>query len=257
MKVLTEAGLRMAFKNKFPETYSVSSRVLVTPSAREYLKEKKIALIIEEEGDAEKQATTSTTSVETKQERKDQVPPKYKCYYHGGFFEKKPEHMTQLHGNFLVNKDHPRIHLRGKLDSFQAQILEVQVFLDSLKEKKLLDDLGEVLVFVRNILRAEVLEEPFGECKILGLDEEQLRKMSHHPERFFDVSHLLPEYSMGAVLIKLNTLRSASREVEIVGVKAFTGENGEIKRNDILQALNRLSSCLYIMMCRWQGGHYK
>ncbi|AKL93920.1 ethanolamine utilization cobalamin adenosyltransferase EutT [Clostridium aceticum] len=247
MKVLTEAGLRMAFKNKFPETYSVSSRVLVTPSAREYLKEKKIALIIEE-GDAD---------VETKQERKDQVPPKYKCYYHGGFFEKKPEHMTQLHGNFLVNKDHPRIRLRGKLDSFQAEILEVQVFLDSLKEKKLLDDLGEVLVFVRNILRAEVLEEPFGECKILGLGEEELRKISHHPEKFFDVSHLLPEYSMGAVLIKLNTLRSAAREVEIVGVKAFTGENGEIKRNDILQALNRLSSCLYIMMCRWQGGHYK
>ncbi|SNS12480.1 ethanolamine utilization cobalamin adenosyltransferase [Anaerovirgula multivorans] len=253
MKVLTETGLRSEFKNKFPKTYSVNSQVLITPSAKQYLKEKKIELIFEKE-DIEKSNTVSRESVEIKEDEKNPVEPKYKCYYSGGLFESKPEHMTQLYGNFLVNKDHPRIQLRGKLDSFQAQILEMQVFLDHRKEKKLLEDLTEVLTFVRNLLRAEVLEEPFNHYKILGLDEGQLRKMSHNPEKFFGVKHFLPEYSMGAILIKLNSLRSAAREMEIVGIKAFTGSNGAIERLDIIQALNRLSSCLYIMMCRWQGG---
>ncbi|ABR46494.1 cobalamin adenosyltransferase [Alkaliphilus metalliredigens QYMF] len=257
MKVLTETSLRMEFKNKFPKTYSINSGILVTPSAKQYLKEKRIELIVEEEQDLEKQEVVSTDPKEVNQKQKQQVLPKYKCYFSGGFFESKPEHMTQLHGNFLVNKDHPRIVLRGKLDSFQAQILEVQVILNNRKEKKLLADLSEVLTFVRSILRAEVLEEPFNQCEILGLGEAELRKMSHNPEQFFDVNHFLPDYSMGTVLIKLNSLRSAAREVEIVGVKAFTGANGDIKRVDMIQALNRLSSCLYIMMCRWQGGYYK
>ncbi|MCC5912238.1 MAG: cobalamin adenosyltransferase [Clostridiaceae bacterium] len=254
MKVLTETGLRMEFKNKFPKTYSINSKVLVTPSAQEYLKEKKIELLYEDS--AEVQDKACTNNIKERKEGSTQVM-KYKSYYHGGFFEEKPEHMTQLYGNVLVNKDHTRIQLRGKLDSFQAQLLELQLFLNNCKEKKLLEDLTEVLTFARNILRAEVLEEPFNQWEILGLDETQLRRMSHHPEKFLNVKHILPDYSMGPVLIKLNALRSLAREVELMGVKAFASKDGQVERKDILQALNRLSSCIYIMMCRWQGNYYK
>ncbi|SCZ04418.1 cobalamin adenosyltransferase [Alkaliphilus peptidifermentans] len=255
MKVLTEGELRWEFKNKFPKTYTINSRILVTPSAMEYLKEKKIELILEKE-DEPSENIAASGSMEGNKEEKNPVELKYKCYHSGGLFESKPEHMTQLYGNLLVIKDNPRIQLRGKLDSFQAQILELQVFLDNCNEKKILEDLMEVLSFVRNLLRAEVLEEPFDNCKILGLDEGELRRMSHNPEKFFGVRHFLPEYSMGVILIKLNSLRSAAREIEIVGITAFVGGNASIERQDIIQALNRLSSCLYIMMCRWQGGYY-
>lgn len=233
MKVLTETGLRSELKSNFPKTYLINSDMIVTPSARQYLKEKNIELILDESKDGQKEA------------------------FEKGAFENKPEYMTQLYGNLLVKKDHPRIELRGKLDSLQAQILEMQVYLSNNNEKKMLVDLSEVLTFVRNILRGEVLGEPFKEIEILGLNESQLREMSHAPQRFFNIKHILPDYSMGPVLIKLNTLRSLAREVEIAAVKAFGTATGEIERIDLIQALNRLSSCLYIMMCRWQSGHYK
>ncbi|WDU82155.1 hypothetical protein [Caloramator sp. Dgby_cultured_2] len=90
--------------------------------------------------------------------------------------------MTHLYGNRLVLKDHPRIILRGKLDTLQAKILEVQVAASKNKMEKLVEDLDEILKFVRSILRAEVLEEKLEDMKLLGLDEEQLREMSQNPK---------------------------------------------------------------------------
>ena len=53
--------------------------------------------------------------------------PKYVDYETGAYYMEKPEHMTQLFGNVLVAKDHPRIHFRGKLDSLQALVVLDQV----------------------------------------------------------------------------------------------------------------------------------
>lgn len=257
MKVLTETMLRAAFRNQCPKTYSIQPGVILTPSARQYLREKKIELIVEEETQETAKPVETQTPAAPQEAKQDPPKAKYQCYETGGFFETKPEHMTQLYGNLLVKKDHPRIQLRGKLDSFQAQVLETQIFLDQCKEMALLKDLTEVLTFSRNLLRAEVLEEPFEQWEILGLKESELRSMSHYPEKHFGVQHFIPDYTMGAVLVKLNTLRALARELEIMGIKAFTGKNGAMERGDILQALNRLSSCLYILMCRWQGGYYQ
>ena len=44
----------------------------------------------------------------------------------GEHYSSKPEHMTHLYGNCLVPKNHPRIILRGKLDSLEAAILWAQ-----------------------------------------------------------------------------------------------------------------------------------
>ena len=41
----------------------------------------------------------------------------------GEALAEKPEHMTQLCGNRLVSKTHPRIVFRGKLDSLIAKAL--------------------------------------------------------------------------------------------------------------------------------------
>lgn len=51
-------------------------------------------------------------------------------------------------------------------------------------------------------------------------------------------------------------MRALSRELEIKGVEAFVKENGTIERRDILLALNRLSSAIYIMMLRGVTGEY-
>ncbi|SHK09528.1 cobalamin adenosyltransferase [Paramaledivibacter caminithermalis] len=257
MKVLTEEALRLKFKNKLPKRYVVNSNVLVTPSARQFLRDKNIEMVVE---DMVKENTQDDNKNRNKYEEleipAERIVPKYISYYSGGALESKPEHMTQIYGNKLVFKDDPRIIFRGKLDSLQSKIIELQVFIASKNIIKLVEDLDEVLNYTREILKAEVLEEEFNIKSLIGLREEQLREMSHHPKKYFRVDHILPNYKMGEVLVGLNSLRSTVREVELTAIKAFR-KDFELTRIDIIRALNRLSSCIYIMMCKHKAGLYK
>lgn len=249
MALLTETSLRLELKNKSPDKYIVSSDTKITPSARQFLKDRNIELVIEEKKDKEDKTQGAC-------KREDVPEAKYTLYGTGGYFDKKPEYMTHLYGNKLVMKSHPRIELRGKLDSLESRILELQVLAKEHKMECLVKDLEEVLGFVKRILRAEVLEEELPSVRLLSLNEEELRERSHNPRKYFNTGHLTPDCSMGEIVIGLNSLRSSVREVEVNAVKAFKTEEG-VAREDILRALNRLSSCFYIMMLKSVSGGYK
>lgn len=252
MKVLTEEALRVEFKKNIPEKYIVNEDLIVTPAARQYLKEKNVELIVK------KEKTEKEDEFEFKENRipEGKITPKYISYYSGGAFEQKPEYMTHIFGNKLVYKDDPRIIFRGKLDSLQSEILELQHLSYAKDVEKLSMELQEVLEYVREILRCEVLSEEYSREKLFGLNEEELRDMSHSPKKYLGVGHILPHYKMDEIMLKLNSLRSSSREVELAAVKAFKKENG-IERVDIIKALNRLSSGIYILMCKYKAGEYK
>lgn len=94
--------------------------------------------------------------------------------------------MTHLYGNMLVFKDHPRILFRGKLDSLETKILEAQISCFKLNMTKLVDDLEEILQFVRKIVRCEVLNESIEEFHLLGMTPKELREQSHFPKKYFD-----------------------------------------------------------------------
>ena len=49
-------------------------------------------------------------------------PSQYRLL-NGGVLSEKPEHMTHLNAEFLVNKTHPRIAFRGSMDSLEAALL--------------------------------------------------------------------------------------------------------------------------------------
>ncbi|MEG1778744.1 MAG: ATP-binding protein [Oscillospiraceae bacterium] len=252
MKVITEAMLREELKDTMPEIYYVAEDKILSPAAKEYLAQKKIKFqkgspptYLQQEQLLTKELATAPTA-------------KYTDYISGGFYEQKPEHMTQLYANFLVAKNHPRIIFRGKLDSLQAQFVLVQTELDILGESKLLiEDLEEILGVLREIMRCDVMEEAFVKETIIGFTIPQLREYSHNPMKFFNVKYmLLPDYKMGKAYALLNSVRTAVRECEIAAVTAFY-QNGKITRNDIVQTLNRLSSTLHIMMCKYLAGEYK
>lgn len=162
----------------------------------------------------------------------------------------KPEHLTHLNGKELVIKSHKCIALRGKLDSFQAKILEVQLEAKNAGNFTLLGELNEILDFSRRILMCEVTGEDFGEINLFGYDQEQLRAVSQNPFKYFGVNHMAPTVEMGKMCILLNSLRTDAREVELSGISAFCDDSTVKKREDILQALNRLSSGLYILFCK-------
>lgn len=70
----------------------------------------------------------------------------------------------------------------------------------------------------------------------------------HQPLRYLDHDHLVPEASHGRDAALLNLLRTKVRETETVAAQVFITRSFEVLRPDILQALNRLSSTVYVMM---------
>ena len=47
---------------------------------------------------------------------------------------------------------------------------------------------------------------------------------------------------------RLNLLRTVIREAEVAGAQAFIDKDFSVSRGDVLQALNRLSSAVYVLM---------
>lgn len=161
----------------------------------------------------------------------------------GGFCEEKPEHFTHLNAELLVPKTHPRIAFRGKLDTLEAEAILCQLEAPAFSK-----ELQELLDFTRRILRCDVLETAIGEETLFGLTAEELRRRSHFPQEYYGQPHFMPEASDGRVIAQLNRLRTVAREAELSAVHAFTDRDGNPTRPDILRAMNRLSSGVYLLM---------
>ena len=121
----------------------------------------------------------------------------------------------------------------------------------------LAEDLEALLLHLRQILAAEVKEQPLEPCRLLGMDSDEIRRVSHNVKEHIGIDHPIPSYKMGRTCTALNRLRTQVREAELAAAAAFVAEDGSCSRTDILQALNRLSSCVYILFCRNLAGWYK
>jgi hypothetical protein len=95
-----------------------------------------------------------------------------------------------------------------------------------------------------------VLEEPVPAETLCGLTLAEIRSHSHRPQDFYGKPHFMPEVSDGEAVLGLNRVRGAARYAELTAAAAFQDENGLCTRTDILQALNRISSMLYILMIK-------
>ena len=164
----------------------------------------------------------------------------------GGFVTEKPEHMTHLNGDVLVHKTHPRIAFRGAMDTLETEIMLCQLVV----EPDIRKDLGEILALARRLIRCDVLDEPVPEETLCGLTEAEQRKRSHRPQDYYGQPHFMPEYADGAAMLQLSRARCAARDAELKAVAAFSDREGNPTRLDILRAMNRMSSMLYILMIR-------
>ena len=166
---------------------------------------------------------------------------------------KNSQGRTQLYANQFTEKDNPVIIFRGKLDKVCAVILEAQYLAAAGGNKVFVDELQEILEFIRKIFQAEYTENPLGEIMLLGMSFDDIRQRSHFPEKFFGQKHLVMNYTMGELSIKLNLLRTLTREAELAAVTAFrdTETPSKCRRDDIVQAMNRLSSLFYVLMYKY------
>ena len=252
MEILTEADLRCGkFKLSDNKVY-VTTGTFVTPLAKEYLKSNSLELVFEDcsvTGGSFGKGVMSYSPIKKTGSRR------FIDFETGSSYAEKPEYMTHLRDNLLVTKDHPRILLRGKLDSLEALIMSTQVTVEKAGYGNIARDLDEVMNFVQVLLGCEVKDEPVPEIKLLGMNSQRLRYVSHHLNEEFGIEHSVPHYSMGEVCVALNSVRTFIREAELVAVSAFS-QDGKVTRPDIVEALNRLSSCVYIIFCKKVSGHY-
>jgi ethanolamine utilization cobalamin adenosyltransferase len=250
LKPLTEQDLRLAWPGAVPAVLALPPGTPITPAARDYLGRHRVTLIFDPAAPPALPPPVSGQPAPEPGPPPAPAGPKPFVGPDGGLFESKPEDLTHLRGRRLVRKDHPVIVWRGRLDAFCARLVEVQVL--GLREGRpdLAEELQEILDFCRRLLIAELKDLEVEDFRLLGLTPRDLRERSHHPDRFFGQPHVLMSYKMGPLPVALNALRAEVRAVETAAAAAF-GAPGRPPRDDLILALNRLSSLFYIMVYRY------
>lgn len=220
----TEQTVRDNIRNRDGKrVFFLSSADTLTPGARDYLTRERIQILPEEQA-------------------------KIKQYrlLNGAVLQRKPEQMTHLNADVLVPKTHPRIAFRGAMDTLEAEMMLCQLNL----RPELQKDMGQILTLARMLIRCEVMDEPVRSETLCGLTESEQRDRSHRPQVYYGQAHFMPEYTDGPEILWLNRCRCAIRNAELSAARAFVDSDGNATREDILKALNRMSSMVYILMIR-------
>ena len=182
---------------------------------------------------------------------------RYRVLATGERLSDKPEHLTQLvDDESLVDKSHPRLPLRGKLDTLQGLLLEAQCAADADGARGLVGELGEALELVRAMVGAEVTGRALPAWTLAGLSPSELRYHSHHTHELYGVPFMFPSVRQGPVVAALYTARAYAREAELALYGAFATATGDAARADLKLAMNRLSSALYLMTIKYVAGRY-
>lgn len=240
MKVITEIELRELYKKKPFDSYHLVYPEKLTPSACQFLNEKRIK-VIDDKIPGKERASQGFIILDSKRTVME-----------------KPEEFTHLKGSTLVLKNHKRIKFRGRVDSLEANFINTIVECRAKGHIDLADDLNKIFEYIKGIIRAEVLGEPLSFIDFNGWSAKDIREYSHYPEKHFGVKHFVPDPKYGKIMALVNILRTEVRELEVYAVDAFYNEKETtIDRLDIILALNRLSSLIYIIMCQILGGKYE
>ncbi len=228
MKIITEIELREDLKTENLKKYRLNEHERLTPAARQYLQDRKIEIVQHEYGIQVKASSTGKTAV---------------------------NQMTDLSSKEQVCKHHPRIKLRGQIDSLHAFLLELELLIEAHQLEVLLEEVKQVTRYVRGLIKSEASGEKLAFIDYYGWTAEAIQRRSHYPKKYFGIGHFRAHYTDGYVMVALNRLRTYVREVELTASEAFA--NAYEQHMDILLGLNRLSSVAYIMMCKLKAGQYE
>jgi ethanolamine utilization cobalamin adenosyltransferase len=237
MKVLTETELRRILMDRVVPAWNIPPGTVPTPAALDFLKERGITPVY---------ASAAVLDASFKP-----LPKGSFIGPDGEVLDHKPEGLTHLSGRQLVPKNHPIIVFRGRLDSLCAKIISAQCLGAQAGRDDFISDLEEILNFVRALLPAELKGEKVPDFNLLGLDAAGIRERSHNPVKYFGHRHMKSTWKMGPLPVALNELRTQVRETELAAANALQDTKGNSSRDDIILALNRLSSLFYVLMFKY------
>ena len=154
------------------------------------------------------------------------------------------ETQTCLYKEQTVRKDHPRIAFRGGLDTLLAQTVCCQLAIRRAGHSDVEKQLDVMAAVIRALLCAEYSGQSFDIESFDAVDWEGMHSASHHPMAHFGIPHPIMDAVLGEGVAVLNLLRTRIRDCERLAVTAF-----DAGREDMVHALNRMSSFVYVLMC--------
>ncbi len=259
-KFITEDYLREHFSLSHGSEIQLTFECRFTPAAQSLLSEKNIAVRWHDEKGqmfiADNLSTvdgpTPTTLLKVHPLKSNNIRPENGCLLCGSEVEVKPALMTHLNDKLLVPKTHPRIELRGKLDSCISYCVIVQTQLQDCPAL-LQGFMADIRSYLGHILQAEVTERELGLPELGDFSASSIHQWSHQPLKYLDHDHMLPDVAYGPLVAQLNFLRALVRELELISSRVFLDASMQLSRPDIIAGLNRLSSAVYVVMILiWQ-----
>ncbi|MEG1893008.1 MAG: hypothetical protein RR232_00685 [Clostridia bacterium] len=159
----------------------------------------------------------------------------------------KAQHMTSLHGDELVRKDHPQIVFRGVLDGVTADVAYGAALAMADGNERVMRELNDIGACLMCVMSGHVTGKPFTLPSIDGCDLDQLHDMSHNPQKYFGCYHFIPKPEQGLALAWLNVIRTRVRDAERALVACYPDSCPD---ESLCHVLNRISSAVFVMMCR-------
>jgi ethanolamine utilization cobalamin adenosyltransferase len=272
MMVITESELREFWKNGRGQMPSFPAGTRFSASAQDFIKTNHIELRYTP--DAPAQPDQSQITVPSLLSAWDTVPGSLSAWDKPGTFpvvltgpvpvclecgqplHSKPEHMTQLDAGHFAPKTNPRLVFRGRVDSLHALVMLTASMARRFELPELAQHLDTLAAYCREVMSAEYNLRPAASLTLLGKNAQELHEISHWPEKYLGIPHLVPGPYDHEILHWLNMLRTQSREVEIIALQAFPLDNTDPGGvgSSITLALNRLSSAVYVLELYFQAG---
>lgn len=252
---ITETWLRETCSLEYGAAIDLPVGARLTPAARGLLDERRIT--VTHGGHAEQASAPGKASAASVAAPDKHINPltgsaerfPSECQMCHQAVGQKPDTLTHLDARTLAPKNDPRLVLRGKLDTAIAHAVLAQTEFDPHgRYPQLAPWLADVRSALGCILRSEVTGEIMPPIRMGGLDEDAIHALSHNPLKYLGQDHMVPEAAHGLAAARLNLLRAVIREAEIAAAAVYINRDFTVGRPDIMRALNRLSSAVYVLV---------
>lgn len=264
--IITEAELRDQLRRPtLGAQVTIPAGARLSPSAADFVKQWALVTI---EGTPEAAAPASASGLNTAPaqtaasgddwDKASVFPVNFEgeiptCTCCGMAVTKKASGLTQLNADHFTLKTHPRIKLRGRVDSLHSLVLLTQRKAADAGEPELARDLGTIAAYCRELTSAEYNERPVAELQLQTWDAEAIHKVTHDPLGTIGIEHLTIDVDEPELQHWLNMARTNSREIEITAMEAFPSPHHPFGAS-ICHAFNRLSSTFYFLQLKLKAG---
>ena len=218
MKFITEMELRDLYKTEPFATYVLELDTRITPGARQFLVDRRVALVQAQYSDGKKSNANETNQ-------------------------------AQVRENWCT------LRLRRRMECIESLFLLMAAELLHSGDAVLSEEVMALGKFFRNVRNAEQKQIAPDNIQFWGWSEEEIKTRSDNLEKYVDISEFHVGLENGKEIALLNYLRASLREVEPAILETYWNEEKQAcSRQDLIDTVNLIINILCMMMWKSSGG---